>query len=116
KEYIYHIFCFYLYNLGLVFPSMIYSTLINPSRIPIKESTFFNFQGMNNSVFTFPPLIAILFVFLFQFITTLKLGFTIIGILGFGGILSYKVWLNLILKKFNKNKYKIAQNLRGQYS
>ena len=104
------------FNIGLFLPAIIYSILINPQRVSIAESPFFNYKGANNTIYTFLPIAAMLILVTGQFIVSLKISFIIIGLSGLCGILLHRQWINLILKKFNRNQYKIAANLRGEYS
>jgi len=115
EAFIIYIICLYLFNTGICLPAIIYSILINPQRIFIGESPFFNYQGTNNSIYSFLPFAAFLMIFTGRFFISVRASFIIVGITGLTGILLYTKWIHLTLEKYNKRKYIIAENLRGQY-
>ena len=104
------------YNLGIVYPFFIYTSLKNPTKISLKESYFFNYSAFNSldwflelSILIIPLII----IFIFIVFTKEFYGYLFIGATGLLGIIFYKKIITNLNKLYLKQKYQVGNVFRG---
>ncbi len=104
----------FLYNLGVnTFVLLAWATFAR-KRMDLSASSI-SFQGMGGSHFgiILPIMIVPIFIYLpFALAGHPQLGFIFMALLGVAGLLLYKPLLALVLKVFNRQKYKMAIGFR----
>lgn len=105
----------YLYNIGFGSVIVLYFATLNYKRLDITRSASFNWQGVGASqmILGFPFLILPLLIYIpFGQTDHPYLGLIVVGGFGLAMLLLRHFWVNLIAKKFEKQRYKIAEGFR----
>ena len=108
-------FAVYLYNIGFSTVIVLFFAMFNYNRIDITKGAAFNWQGSNGTqMFMSIPLL--LFPFLiylpFYYLRLQFWGVAAIGIFGVITLLMRNIWVDVLTKKFEKQRYKIAEGFR----
>lgn len=105
----------YLYNIGFTTVMVLLLATYNYKRIDISRSASFNWQGMGAtqwiSIFPF-ILLPILIYWAFNIFHQPYMGLLAIGLFGLVMLLTRGFWVNFIVKRFEKQRYKIAEGFR----
>lgn len=105
----------YLYNVGLGSVMVLFFATLNKKRLDISKSASFNWQGVGATqwIMGFPLLLVPIFIYLpFSLLKMPYWGIFAIGILGLTAVLMRSFWVDFIVKKFEKQRYKIAEGFR----
>jgi hypothetical protein len=108
-------FAAYFYSLGIAPILVIYMATRNYKAIDLSKGTNFNFQGVGaTSLLMGLPifLIPYLFYLPFNYLANPYWGFATLAIAGLAGFLTQSFWVDILVKEFNKRKYKIAEGFR----
>ncbi|HTM97801.1 MAG TPA: DUF5687 family protein [Pedobacter sp.] len=105
----------YLYNIGFSTVLVLFLATFNYKRIDITKSATFNYQGVGASqwILMIPfMLVPYLFYLPFNLFNKPFWGLIAIGVFGLAMLLTRSFWINLIIKRFEKQRYKIAEGFR----
>ncbi len=105
----------YLYNIGFATVIVLYFATLNFKRLDITKSASFNWQGVGATqwILGIPLiLIPILLYLPFGLMNKPYWGLASIGVFGLITLIMRNFWINLLVKKFEKNRYKIAEGFR----
>ncbi len=105
----------YLYNIGFATVIVIFFATMNFKRLDITKSASFNWQGVGATqwILGIPLiLIPILLYVPFGIMNKPYWGLASIGIFGLITLIMRDFWIRLLVKKFEKNRYKIAEGFR----
>ncbi|MFI5451204.1 DUF5687 family protein [Pedobacter sp. UC225_61] len=105
----------YLYNIGFATVIVLYFATLNYKRLDITKSASFNWQGVGATqwILGLPfILIPILIYVPFGIMNKPYYGLAAIGLFGLITLLMRNFWINLLVKKFEKQRYKIAEGFR----
>lgn len=105
----------YLYNIGFATVIVIFFATMNYKRLDITKSASFNWQGVGATqwILGLPLiLIPILLYLPFGIMNKPYWGLASIGTFGLITLLMRNFWINLLVKKFEKQRYKIAEGFR----
>lgn len=105
----------YLYNIGFATVIVLFFATFNKKRLDISKGASFNWQGMSAVQWIMSlPLFAIPYLLFLPFYIYDKpfWGIAAIGIFGFITLCMRSVWINMLTKKFEKERYKIAEGFR----
>jgi len=105
----------YLYNIGFATVIVLYFATLNYKRLDITKSASFNWQGVGGTqwILGLPFLAIPVLIYLpFGALNLPYWGLAAIGIFGFVTLLMRNWWINLLVKKFEKQRYKIAEGFR----
>jgi hypothetical protein len=105
----------YLYNIGFGSVVVLYFATFNYKRLDITKSASFNWQGVGASQFILGlPFILLPILIYLPFGKTDHpyLGVIVVGLFGLLMLLLRNFWVNLIVRKFEKQRYKIAEGFR----
>ena len=105
----------YLYNIGFATVIVLYFATLNYKRLDITKSASFNYQGIGATqwILGIPLLLIPIALYLpFGLMNKPYWGLASIGIFGLITLLMRNFWVNLLVKKFEKNRYKIAEGFR----
>lgn len=105
----------YLYNIGFATVIVLYFATMNYKRLDITKSASFNYQGIGATqwILGLPLLLIPVALYLpFGLMNKPYWGLASIGIFGLITLLMRNFWINLLVKKFEKNRYKIAEGFR----
>ena len=105
----------YLYNIGFGSVVVLYFATLNYKRLDITKSASFNWQGVGASQFILGlPFILLPILIYLPFGKTDHpyLGVIVVGLFGLLMLLLRNFWVNLIVRKFEKQRYKIAEGFR----
>lgn len=109
-------FAVYFYNIGFATVIVLYFATLNYKRLDISKSASFNWQGTGATQWIMSiPLLLIPFLIYapFGYIMNKPFwGIAAIGIFGVITLLMRNVWINFLTKKFEKQRYKIAEGFR----
>lgn len=106
----------YLYNVGFGIVVVLYLANFNYKRIDLNKSATFNYQGIsaNQWLLMFPYALTPIFIYLpFGLFDKPYLGLIIVSLFGLIMIIMRNYWINLITKKFEQQRYKIAEGFRA---
>lgn len=106
----------YLFNIGINSFLMLYFATYHRKKIDLSKGAAFNYQGFSITQFiiVIPAFLIPVFIYLpFGLLGYPYAGVLTIGILGLIGLLLNKIWLNIIVKKFNRSRYKMAAGFRS---
>ncbi len=109
------IVAFYFLCNGIIIPLMMYWIPVFQKQIDMKRSTTFNYQGVTGAHFLLVlPVIALPIVLVTWLSSYMSDTLVFFILLSFGalGLICKNMWLQLIVNRINKNKYKISKNLR----
>lgn len=105
----------YLYNIGFATVIVLYFAMLNYKKLDITKSASFNWQGTGATQWILGfPLLLIPFVLYLPFAMFNKpyWGLAALGIFGITTLLMRNFWIKLLVKKFEKQRYKIAEGFR----
>jgi hypothetical protein len=105
----------YLYNIGFATVIVLYFATLNYKRLDITTSASFNWQGVGATQWILGlPFVLLPFVIYLPFGLTGKpyWGLAALGIFGLITLLMRNFWINLLVKKFEQQRYKIAEGFR----
>ncbi|PWS27726.1 hypothetical protein DHW03_09105 [Pedobacter yonginense] len=105
----------YLYNIGFGTVVVLYLATLNHKRLDITKAASFNYQGTSATQFIliFPyALVPILLYVPFGMLNMPYWGLVVVGLFGLIMLLLRGFWVNFITKKFEKQRYKIAEGFR----
>eukprot|EP01133_Synstelium_polycarpum_P013131 gene13131-15439_t len=109
----------YLYSIGIATVIVLYFATWNYKYIDLSKGSSFNWQGVGASsmLMSLPVILFPCVVYLpFHFQGSPYLGLGVVGALGLAGFLTRNFWVELLVKEFNKRKYKIAAGFRELYA
>lgn len=105
----------YLYNIGFATVIVLYFATMNYKRLDITKSASFNWQGVGATqyILGLPLILVPVILYLpFGLLDKPYWGLAAIGIFGLITLLMRNYWINLLVKKFEKQRYKIAEGFR----
>jgi membrane protein YdbS with pleckstrin-like domain len=108
-------FAVYLYNIGFSTVIVLFFAMYNYKRLDITKKASFNWQGSGATqwIMSIPLLLFPYLIYLpFYFTKQPYWGIAAIGIFGIITLLMRNVFINLLTKKFEKQRYKIAEGFR----
>jgi hypothetical protein len=108
--------CF-LFNIGVNSLLLLYFATNNTKHMDLSKGSAFNYQGVSGRHFVLiiPLLLIPMFIYLpFGIMDQSNLGFALIGILGTLGLLLREKILNLITRRFIRERYKMSEGFRNQ--
>ena len=108
-------FAVYLYNIGFSTVIVLFFAMYNYKRLDITKKATFNWQGTGATqwIMSIPLILLPYLIYLpFYFLKQPYWGIATIGIFGIITLLMRNVWVNLLTKKFEKQRYKIAEGFR----
>lgn len=106
--------CF-LYNIGVNTFVILFMSTYNKKRIDLSKSASFNWQGVGASQFIMmlPTLVLPILIYLpFGLMDQPWWGIAAIGLAGLLGFIFHKQLMGLVVKRFQREKYKIAAGFR----
>lgn len=107
----------YFYNIGVATVVVLYFATRNYKYIDLKKGASFNWQGVGASsmLMSLPILLLPYLIYLpLSIFINPYWGLAGIALLGIAGLCSREYWLSMLIKAFNKRKYKIAAGFREQ--
>jgi len=105
----------YIYNLGVGTVVVLYFANFNYKRLDITTSASFNWQGVGATqwLLGLPLLLLPLIIYLpFGILNLPYWGLATITLLGLVGLIMRNFWVDVIVEKFEKQRYKIAEGFR----
>jgi hypothetical protein len=108
-------FAAYLYNIGFGSVMILFFATLKYKRLDLSKSATFNHQGTSaiQYLMAFPIILLPLGIYwLFNFFQKPFLGIAVLAIFGFINLLMRNIWVDLLTRKFNKQRYKIAAGFR----
>ena len=105
----------YLYNIGVGTIVVLYFANFNYKRLDITRSASFNWQGVGATqwLLGLPLLLLPVIIYLpFGILNLPYLGLATLAFLGLLGLLMRNFWVGVIVKKFEEQRYKIAEGFR----
>lgn len=105
----------YLYNIGFATVIVLYFATMNYKRLDITKSASFNWQGVGATqwILGLPFILIPIFIYMpFGLLNKPYWGLFAIGAFGFITLLMRNYWINLLVKRFEKQRYKIAEGFR----
>jgi hypothetical protein len=105
----------YLYNIGFGSVVVLYFATFNYKRLDITKSASFNWQGVGASqmILGLPFILLPILIYLpFGKLDHPFWGLFAVGAFGLVMLLLRNFWVNLIVRKFEKQRYKIAEGFR----
>jgi hypothetical protein len=105
----------YLFNIGIGSVVVLYFANFNYKRLDISSAAAFNWQGVGATqwIVGFPLLLLPLLVYLPFGIANLPyMGLIVLGGLGFINLICQGFWVRVIVNKFEKQRYTIAEGFR----
>ncbi|WP_199117139.1 DUF5687 family protein [Pedobacter sp. ASV28] len=105
----------YLYNIGFGTVLVLFFATNNYKRLDITQSASFNWQGTGATqwILGFPFLLLPILIYLpFGILNKPFWGLATIGLFGLITLLLRNYWISLIVKRFEKQRYKIAEGFR----
>ncbi|RZL50248.1 MAG: hypothetical protein EOP00_05280 [Pedobacter sp.] len=105
----------YLYNIGFATVIVLYFATLNYKRLDISKSASFNWQGVGATqwILGFPLLLIPFIIYLpFGFANMPYWGLIALAAFGLITLLMRNFWVTLIVKRFEKQRYKIAEGFR----
>lgn len=105
----------YLYNIGVGTVVVLYFANFNYKRLDITSSASFNWQGVGATqwLLGLPLLLVPMLIYIpFGLINQPYLGLGVLALLGLVGLLMRNYWVDVIVKKLEEQRYKIAEGFR----
>jgi hypothetical protein len=105
----------YLYNIGFATVMVLYFATMNYKRLDITKKASFNFQGTGATqwIMGFPFILIPIFIYIpFGVLNKPYWGLFAIGAFGLVSLLMRGFWIKLLVKRFEKQRYKIAEGFR----
>lgn len=105
----------YIYNLGVGTVVVLYFANFNYKRLDITASASFNWQGVGATqwLLGLPLLLLPMIIYVpFGILNLPYWGLATIAFLGLVGLLMRNFWVDVIVRKFEKQRYKIAEGFR----
>jgi hypothetical protein len=105
----------YIYNIGVGTVVVLYFANFNYKRLDITRSASFNWQGVGASqwLLGLPLLLVPLIIYIpFGILNEPYWGLGMLTLLGLVGLLLRNYWIDVIVRKFEKQRYKIAEGFR----
>lgn len=105
----------YLYNIGFATVIVLYFATMNYKRLDITKSASFNWQGVGATqwILGLPFILVPVAIYVpFGMMDKPYWGLAAIGSFGLITLLMRNFWINLLVKKFEKQRYKIAEGFR----
>ena len=105
----------YLYNIGFGTVVVLYLATMNYKRLDINKSASFNFQGTGATqwLLMLPYVLVPLLIYLpFGMLDKPYIGLMIVSAFGFIMLLMRNFWVGYITKRFEQQRYKIAEGFR----
>ncbi len=105
----------YLYNIGFATVIVLYFATMNYKRLDITKSASFNFQGTGATqwILGIPFILIPIFIYIpFGYFNKPYWGLFAIGLFGLITLLMRNFWINLLVKRFEKQRHKIAEGFR----
>ena len=105
----------YFYNIGFSTFIVLFFAMFNYKRLDLSKGASFNWQGTGASqwIMSIPLLLFPFLIYLpFHFLKQPFWGVAAIGIFGIITLLMRNVWVDFLTKKFEKQRYKIAEGFR----
>lgn len=106
-----------LWNLGVNTMIVLYFATRNYKRIDLTKGASFNWEGVGASQWILSiPLITLPFVVYapFSLLGQSMAGVLCIGFIGLAGMITWKFWLDLLVKEFSEKRYLIAEGFRNE--
>jgi hypothetical protein len=110
-------FIMYLWNLGISTLIVLFFANNNYKRIDLSKKGSFNWEGVGASQWLLGIpffLVPFMIYFPFKWMGYENAGISALAIIGLIGILTRNFWLALLVKKFNKKRYQIAEGFRNE--
>ncbi|MXV14638.1 DUF5687 family protein [Hufsiella ginkgonis] len=107
----------YLWNMGVSSFIVLWFATYNYKKINLSKGASFNWEGVGASQFllSIPLFVTPLLIFLpFNLLHQQTLGLVVLGLIGMVFLLTRKTWIDLLTKRFNKQRYKIAEGFRNE--
>ena len=105
----------YFFNVGIQTVISAYFSTLNYIAIDLSRNASFNYQGLGATQWLFSLLILLIgavIYFPFALLINTWAGIFAIGFFGLISLLLQDWWIDLIIKKFSRNKYKILSGFR----
>ena len=105
----------YLYNIGFATVIVLYFATLNYKRLDITKSASFNWQGIGATqwILGLPFILTPIFIYMpFGIMNKPYWGLGAIALFGLITLLMRNFWVDLLVKKFEKQRYKIAEGFR----
>ena len=105
----------YLYNIGFSTVIVLYFATLNYKRLDLTKSASFNWQGISATQFILilPVILLPLLIYMpFGIMNKPYLGLVAVASFGLITLLMRDFWIDLLVKKLEKNRYKIAEGFR----
>ncbi|WP_410220304.1 DUF5687 family protein [Pedobacter sp.] len=105
----------YFFNIGFGATLVLYIATFNRKRLDITKSASFNWQGVGATqwILAFPLLLLPFVIYVpFGMMNQPYWGLLALGIFGLTALLLRNFFINIIVKRFEKEKYKIAEGFR----
>ena len=105
----------YFFNVGIQTVISAYFSTLNYKAIDLSRNASFNYQGLGATQWLFSLLILLIgavIYFPFALLINTWAGIFAIGFFGLISLLLQDWWIDLIIKKFSRNKYKILSGFR----
>jgi hypothetical protein len=105
----------FLFAVGFGFFSLFLTSLTSYEPFDIKASYFFNYQGVDAGNYLSPLLVIIIafgFTALFYWLFNEEITLIVLSLIGLIFILTNRIWLGIISKKFEKTKYYRLERFR----
>lgn len=107
-------FAAYFYNIGVSTVIVLYFATRNFKYIDIRKGARFNWQGVNATTMlvAIPFLVTPYLVYLPFSLINPYWGLAALAFFGIAGLVTRSLWINLLVKEFNKRRYTIAAGFR----
>ncbi|MGM9476760.1 DUF5687 family protein [Pedobacter sp. GSP4] len=105
----------YLYNIGFGTVVVLYLATLNYKRLDITKAASFNYQGTGATqwLLMFPYALTPILIYLpFGIMDKPYWGLLVVSVFGLSMLLLRGFWVNYIAKRFEKQRYKIAEGFR----
>ncbi|WP_199136241.1 DUF5687 family protein [Pedobacter sp. ASV12] len=105
----------YLYNIGFGTVIVLYLATLNYKRLDITKAASFNYQGTGATqwLLMFPYVLTPILLYVpFGIMNKPYLGLMVVSLFGLIMLLMRGFWVNYIVKRFEKQRYKIAEGFR----
>lgn len=107
----------FAWNLGVNTVLVLYFANLNFKRIDLSKGASFNWEGTGASqwILSIPLMVTPLLVFLpFWWLGYSNAGIVAVAMIALICLFARQFWLNLLVNKFNANRYKIAEGFRNE--
>ena len=105
---IFEITAAFLFAVGFMYFSLFMISLISYKPFDVKSSTFYNFQGIDAGSYIYTILVYVVafgFMMLFYLLCNETVALIAMSFLGFVFIVTNRIWLGFIARKFEKTKH-----------